>query len=176
MSRVRPLMPTARTEGLVIEQFAGEILVYDLKRHKGHCLNSTAALVWRRCDGRTTVAEVAATLQEEMSLPASEAVVWTALDRLERAQLLVARVTVPESRARHSRRASSRRRALIRSVGISFLLPVVESIVAPHAVEAASTTTSHNCNHGPCTGINLPCSDKSGTTCRETQPGKCSCI
>jgi hypothetical protein len=176
MSRMKPLMPTARTEGLVVEEFAGEVLVYDLRRHKGHCLNSTAALVWRRCDGRTTVAEVAATLQEELSLPASEAVVWMALDRLARAQLLVARVTVTESRAHRSRRALSRRRALIRAAGISFLLPVVESIVAPHAVEAASTTTSHDCNHGPCTGINLPCSDKSGTTCRETQPGKCTCV
>src|SRR5580693_5942561 len=105
MSRMRPLMPLARREELVIEEFADEILVYDVKRHRGHCLNSTAALVWRRCDGRTTVADVAATLQEEMSLPASEAVVWMALDRLARAQLLVARVTVPDSRARRTRRA-----------------------------------------------------------------------
>src|ERR1700686_4969121 len=111
MSCIRPLMPTARTEGLVIEEFADEVLVYDLRRHKAHCLNSTAALVWRRCDGRTTVAEVAGTLQEELSLLAGEAVVSMALDRLARAQLLMARVTVPESRARRSRWALSSRRA-----------------------------------------------------------------
>jgi hypothetical protein len=163
-------MPTARTEGLIVQECADETLIYDLRRHKGHCLNSTAARVWRRCDGRATVAEVAATLQEELSLPAAEAVVWTALDRLARAQLLMTRVTVPEYRARRTRRE------LIRAAGISFLLPVVESIVAPRAAEAASTTTSHNCQHGPCTGINLPCSDKSGLTCRQTQPGKCACV
>jgi hypothetical protein len=155
-------------EGLVIEEFADEVLVYDLKRHKGHCLNSTAALVWRRCDGRTTVEEVAATLQKELSLPAAEAVVWMALDRLARAQLLMARVTVPESRARRTRRE------LIRAAGVAFLLPLVESIVAPHAAEAASTTTTANCTGG-CIGINLPCSDKPGKTCVQFQPGKCHC-
>jgi hypothetical protein len=167
MSRMRPLMPLARREELVIEEFADEILVYDVKRHRGHCLNSTAALVWRRCDGRTTVAEVAATLQEEMSLPASEAVVWMALDRLARAQLLVARVTVPDSRARRTRRA------LIRAGGISFLLPVVESIVAPHAAEAASTTTSAKCM--ACAGIGLACSDRAGLKCAYYSPGSCHC-
>jgi hypothetical protein len=176
MSRMRPLMPLARREELVIEEFADEILVYDLKRHRGHCLNSTAALVWRRCDGRTTVAEVAATLQKELSLPAGEAgeaVVWLALDRLTRAQLLMARVTVPESRARRSRRASSSRRALIRAAGISFLLPMVESIVAPHAAEAASTTTSAKCM--ACAGIGLACSDRAGLKCAYYSPGSCHC-
>jgi hypothetical protein len=168
MSRTRPLMPTARMEGLVIEEFADEVLVYDLRRHKAHCLNSTAALVWRRCDGQTTVAEVAEALQKELRLPAGEAVVWMALDRLARAQLLMARVTVPESQARRTRRE------LMRAAGISFLVPVVESIVAPHAAEAASSTTSTNCQHG-CKGLNLPCSDKPGTRCRQPQPGKCAC-
>jgi hypothetical protein len=154
-------------EELVIEEFADEVLVYDLKRHKGHCLNSTAALVWRRCDGRTTVEEVAATLQEELSLAAREAVVWMALDRLARAQLLMARVTVPESRARRTRRA------LIRAAGISFLLPVVESIVAPHAAEAASSTTSAKCMN--CAGVGLPCSDRAGLTCNYYSPGSCHC-
>ena len=169
MSRIGPLMPAARIEGLVVEPFADEILVYDLRRHKAHCLNSTAALVWRRCDGRTTVAEVAGTLEKELRLPAGEAVVWMALDRLARAQLLMARVTVAESQARRSRRE------LIRAAGISFLVPVVESIVAPHAAEAASSTISTMCLHG-CKGLDLPCSDKPGTKCRQIQPGKCACV
>jgi hypothetical protein len=168
MSPMTPLMPTARVEGLIVQECADETLVYDLRRHKGHCLNSTAALVWRRCDGRTTVAEVAATLQEELSPPAAEAVVWTALDRLARAQLLIARVTLTESRARRTRRE------LIRAAGISSLLPVVESIVAPRAAEAASSTTSANCSGG-CIGMNLPCSDRPGKNCVQFQPAKCHC-
>ncbi len=169
MSRIGPLMPAARIEGLVVEPFADEILVYDLRRHKAHCLNSTAALVWRRCDGRTTVGEVAGTLEKELRLPAGEAVVWMALDRLARAQLLMARVTVAESQARRSRRE------LIRAAGISFLVPVVASIVAPHAAEAASSTLVLHCQQA-CRGMNLPCSDKPGTTCREVQVRKCACV
>ncbi len=169
MSRIRLLMPTARMEGLIVEEFADEVLVYDLRRNKAHCLNSTAALIWRRCDGRTTVAEVAGTLQKEFTIPAGEAVVWMTLDRLAKAQLLMARVTVPESLARRARRD------LIRAAGISFLVPVVESIVAPHAAEAASSTISTMCLHG-CKGLDLPCSDKPGTKCRQIQPGKCACV
>lgn len=168
MARIRPLMPTARMEGLVVEEFADEVLVYDLRRHKAHCLNSTAALVWRRCDGRTTVAEVAGMLQKELRLPAGEAVVWMALDGLARAQLLMAPVTVPESHARRTRRD------LIRAAGISFL-PVVEGIVAPRAAEAASSTTSTQCR-GNCTGLNLNCSDRPGRKCKELTPGHCDCV
>ena len=167
MARTRPLMPAARTEGLVVEEFADEILVYDLKRHEAHCLNRTAALIWRRCDGRTTVAEVAAGLEKELTPPPGEAAVRMALDRLGTAQLLTERVTVPGSYTRHSRRD------VIRAAGLSLLLPVVESIVAPRAAEAASSTTSQACQD-TCAGLNLPCSDAPGT-CRQPVPGTCIC-
>ena len=45
-----------------VERLAGETLVYDLRRHRAHCLNPAATLVWRCCDGRTTVASAAARL------------------------------------------------------------------------------------------------------------------
>ena len=28
-----------------------ELLVYDARTHRGHCLNQTAAAVWKACDG-----------------------------------------------------------------------------------------------------------------------------
>jgi hypothetical protein len=52
------LIPCARTEGLVVQTLADEVLVYDLERHKAHCLNHAAALIWKHCDGRTSVAEM----------------------------------------------------------------------------------------------------------------------
>jgi hypothetical protein len=42
-----------------------EVLIYDLKQHKAHCLNKTAALVWNHCDGETSVSEMATLLQKE---------------------------------------------------------------------------------------------------------------
>ncbi len=43
--------PLARKADLVTKEVADEVLVYDLKSHKAHCLNQTAALVWKYCDG-----------------------------------------------------------------------------------------------------------------------------
>ena len=68
----RTQLPAARQAGLVVRELPGETLVYDLENNKAHCLNGTAALVWRRCDGQTTVAELAQTLHEELGLPADE--------------------------------------------------------------------------------------------------------
>ncbi len=162
METTRALMPRARQDELVVEELPDETLVYDLKRHKARCLNRTAALVWQRCDGRTSVAEVAALLEEQLAIPTDEAVVWMALDRLGRAHLLSEPVTLPADRARYSRREVLR--TLRRVAGISLLLPVIESIVAPRAAAQASCVTASVClaSPQPCSGLAI-CS----------QPGKC---
>ena len=60
-------LPEARTDGLLIEEVGdGETLVHDLDSHKTHCLNRTAALIWRHCDGRTTISHMADVLEREL--------------------------------------------------------------------------------------------------------------
>lgn len=140
MKATKVLMPRARQDDLFVEELQDETLVYDLKRHKARCLNGTAALVWRCCDGRKTVAEVVTLLEEQTSTPTDESVVWMALDRLSRAQLLSEPVTLPADRTQYSRREMLRK--LRRVAGISLLLPVIESITAPLAGAQASCQTS----------------------------------
>ncbi len=165
METTRALMPRARQDELVVEELQDETLVYDLERHKARCLNRTAALVWRHCDGHTSVAEVAGLLGEQSATPTDEAVVWMALDRLSKAHLLSEPVTLPADRAQYSRREMLRK--LRRVAGISLLLPVIESIVAPLAAAQASCVT--NCGGVPdCT----PCT--AGTNCnRQCCGGNC---
>ncbi len=162
-------MPRARRDELVVEELPDETLVYDLKRHKALCLNRTAALVWRHCDGRTSVADIAALLNKELEVPADEAVVWMALDRLDRAHLLSESVTLPADRARYSRREMLR--TLRRAAGISLLLPVIESIVAPLAAAQVSCLLNNQCGGQPdCT----PCANKKATKCsRLCCKGRC---
>ncbi len=150
METTRTLMPRARLDELVVEELPDETLVYDLKRHKAHCLNRTSALAWRRCDGRTTVAEVAVLLETELKIPADEAVVWMALDRLGRAHLLKEQATLPADRAQYSRREVLR--TLRQVAGISLLLPVIETIVAPHAAAQQSDCVTP----GQCEGQLVP--------------------
>jgi hypothetical protein len=129
----KPLAPRARKEGLVIEELPDEVLVYDLKRDKAHCLNPMAALVWRHCDGETSVAEMVRLLQAELKTPVDEELVWFALDQLEKSFLLQERLIRPP-RGRLSRRELVRRLGL--TAGIT--LPLITSILAPTVVEAAS--------------------------------------
>ncbi len=127
------LAPRARKEGLVIEELPDEVLVYDLRRDKAHCLNPMAALVWRHCDGETGMAEMVRLLQAELKTPVDEELVWFALDQLEKSFLLQERLTRP-LRSRLSRRELVRRLGL--TAGIT--LPLITSILAPTVVEAAS--------------------------------------
>ena len=134
--------PQARTEGLVIRALPEEVLVYDLDRDKAHCLNQTAALVWKHCDGQTSIAELVRILEQELHTAIPAEVVWLALQQLGKAHLLTERVEGLGGDARLSRREVMRRLGWAVAVAV----PLVTSIVAPTASEAASCFASgHSC-------------------------------
>ncbi len=81
-------LPQMRAHGLAIDDLPDEVLVYDLERHQAHCLNRSAALVWRSCDGHNSPAEIARHLTVEVDAPFTEELVWLALNELEKRQLL----------------------------------------------------------------------------------------
>lgn len=53
-------LPKARQSQLIVKDLPDEVLVYDLDRDKAHCLNHTAGMVWKNCDGKSNVTEIAA--------------------------------------------------------------------------------------------------------------------
>src|SRR5262245_19716845 len=112
MAGMHQPVPRARSERLIVEELEDELLVYDLDRHRAHSLNPSAALVWRHCDGRASVAEVATLLEQQLGLPRDEEVVWLALRRLQSAHLLHDRLA-EESGAQPSRRTLVRRLGLV---------------------------------------------------------------
>jgi hypothetical protein len=138
------MLPRRRENDLLVRELSDETIVYDLTHDRAHCLNPTAAAVWRQCDGRTNVAQLAAMLRREWNPAADENVVWLALGQLQKARLLQTRVHPPSGSPRVSRRA------MIRNLGIAAALPVVMTILAPTARAQASDT---------CTGMGTPCSN-----------------
>ena len=74
--------PRARTDDLVIEELEGEVLVLDSKNKRAHCLSTTAARVWRACDGSTDLRALAETLELD------DDVVTQAVEELEALELL----------------------------------------------------------------------------------------
>jgi len=135
--------PLARDQGLLCREVPDGLMVYDQDRHEAHSLNQTAALVWRHCDGKMGVPELATLLQQELNLPAEEAVVWLALDRLEKAHLLQERLI------RSGEAAGMSRRAVIRKLGLAgglvALLPLVDSLNAPPAFASVSVAETGGC-------------------------------
>lgn len=123
----------ARQKDLVVQELPDELMLYDLKRHKAHCLNTTAALVWNHCNGRTTVAEMAALLEKEVGSPVDEELVLYALDKLSKADLLEEQLNLSGANG------LSRRRMMKRlGVGAMAAIPTVMSLVSP--VAATSVT------------------------------------
>jgi hypothetical protein len=145
-----PHLPRMREHGLVIDDLPDEVLVYDLDRHEAHCLNRSAALVWRSCDGRSAPADIARRLTVELDALFSEDLVLLALNQLEKQNLLEQPATPAAQFVALSRRQMVRRLGLAAAVAV----PLVTSIVAPTAVEAATCQASGN----PCVPSKLCCS------------------
>jgi hypothetical protein len=148
--------PCARKDRLVVETLPEEMLVYDLDRDRAHCLNETAAMVWRHCDGKRTSKEIAESLSQKLKHPVDEKIVWLALDQLKRNYLL------QDAQLPPSPLTGLNRREVVRALGLTaaFAIPVVASIVAPTPAQAATClpggatcSSSAQCCSGSCDGV-----------------------
>jgi len=151
--------PVARTESLIVKEVDGETLVYDLKTDKAHCLNETAARVWKNCDGHTSVSKIAEVLSRESNSSVKDEVVWLALDQLEKFKLL------EEAPAKPPFLAGMTRRQMVARLGIAAVaLPAIISIAAPMAQAQGSVLPLGFCCNNP----NQCCSN-----CCQQLPSSC---
>ena len=157
--------PQARTEGLVVRELPDELMVYDLERHKAHCLNATAAAVWRQCDGQTGPEEIGFRLAKEFGEPVETDVVWLALDQLSSLRLL----GTPVLRAHGVSRAQLLKRAGLVAAAIS--VPAVVSLAAPTAAMAIINCPG-GCGATGCV-VDVDCNSCSMPGCNLCQGGTC---
>ena len=137
-------MPKARHEQLIVKELPDELLIYDLKHDQAHCLNETAALVWKNCDGRKTVDQLRELMEDNAGSTVPEEMVWLALDQLETFCLL------DEAAVKPALFAGMNRRDMVRRVGMAAIaLPVILSIVAPTAQAQASLLPPGACCNSP---------------------------
>ena len=131
------MLPTARQQNLTVKELSDETLVYDLESNKAHCLNRTSALVWKLCDGKTTVRQLAAKLEQALKVPGADEVVQLALEQLSKRKLLLEPVQLPSDQARVNRREMLKDIAKKLAVAAA-ALPLVMTMTAPPAKAAAS--------------------------------------
>lgn len=123
-------LPLARKSGLVVQESADELLVYDLETDRAHSLNETAASIWRSCDGSMSAREIAELPGNENL---SEEIVWLAIDQLSEKDLLDSKV--------ETKYTGQSRREAIRKIGLATFaaLPVIASLAAPSSVLASAS-------------------------------------
>lgn len=163
-------LPRARTQGLIVKELPDETLVYDLERDLAHCLNSTAAFVWKNCDGQKTVSEIEGSLPTSLSNRGNSHLVWLALDQLEEFRLLEQSVPI--------RVKGISRRHLIRTAGFAAAaIPLITSIIVPHAAQAQSCGVAPLPDDCPCTSstqcVSGCCRNVAGVTQCKTGAGGC---
>ena len=123
--------PCARSEDLIVEELGEELLVYDMKADRGHCLSPTAARVWRRCDGRTPAKDMSAELDLDPDA------VGRALDELAACKLLE---PTPELTVVAANGDGATRRELatrfVKAGAVAAAAPLIVSVVAPTPAQA----------------------------------------
>lgn len=157
------VQPLARQSSLVVKEIDGETLIYDRDTDEAHCLNSTAARVWKSCDGTASVKEIAQRVGHEVNSTVDENVVWLALEQLEKFKLLQQPVERP-----HTFAAGMTRRQAVRALGVAAIaLPMVTSIIVPTATSAISLLPLGFCCNNP---------NQCGTGCCAKRPTTCTCV
>ena len=124
--------PLARRSRLVIEELTDASIIYDAVGSHLHSLNPAAAFVWKRCDGRHTIAEIVESFEQKYQMTESVEAVWVALDQFHSKGLLEKELVCPTGLI------DSSRRTLLKQVSLGALLPLVTSMLAPNPANAQS--------------------------------------
>ena len=123
-------MPQARTENIVVQELHDEVLVYDLLQNRAHCLNSSAAFVWKHCDGLLSPEQIASEFARKWPCDTPAEIVSLAIDQLSSSDLLQTSETITQPPSR---------RQLIKKFGFAatVALPFVQSLIAPKTLYAS---------------------------------------
>lgn len=143
--------PMARHNGLVVQEMPDEVLVYDMDTNKAHCLNQSAAFVWKSCDGNNTVGDIVKQFEANGNGKVTEDFVWLAIDQLNENGLMDSKIA--------PRFEGQSRRQVLKTIGLASMvaLPVIASLVAPQKALGSASCT---CAAAPCPASGCP-----GTTC-----------
>jgi hypothetical protein len=132
--------PKVRQDELTVREVGQELVVYDARHRRAHCLNKAAAPILQASDGTRTVDEIAGVLPQNLGSKERTDLVWLALQNLSKADLLTAALVPPRGLDRS-------RRDLLQRAAVIGLLPVVESIAAPAAQAHASGARGSGWDH-----------------------------
>ena len=132
-------VPSRRVNKITAQVVGDELVVFDAGSGKALVLNRVSAAIWKLCDGKSRVVEIAERATAELGAPVTEEIVWYALRELRGKKLLE---DAPEHIIPVA--ALSRRDMLVRlGTAAAVLLPMVGMVGVPRA--AAQSTPINRC-------------------------------
>lgn len=140
-------VPAARFDGLITTASDDELVVYDEAAKHIHHLNQVSSAIWRLCDGRRGVSEIAVATSDALGVGVGEDTVRLALRKLDDANLL------DGSLSAEVRGTAQSRRSFLKKAAVAASVPTVVSLTAPIAASASSTCggtelSNKGCNTG----------------------------
>ena len=139
-ANIKPENPTAKSENLLVEDVGGELLIYDTSTNRAHCLNESAAAIWRHCDGTRSVDKLANHLFPKLDASDSTQIVRVGLERLRRRRLIDGAASVGQP-VDLSKRQMLRKVAIL-AAAAGVVAPLISSVVAPTPAAAFSCLPS----------------------------------
>ncbi len=167
------MVAVARRRDLLVRDLENETVVYDLRNERAHCLNRSAAAIWRLCDGRRDLAALVDEARRTVDPGVDEALVRSALEQLSQVELLETPLDARPAEGAGRGAGAGRRRALKKLAaigGLSLAIPMVWSIVAPTPAYAMSCTDPSACTSAP----NGTCCGTVGSSAMWCQSGVCA--
>jgi hypothetical protein len=137
------MIPVARTANIFVTEVDNEVMIYDRETDACHCLNPIATKVYYYADGRNTVDDIAAFLEQELELSEDldiRGLVWLALEELEKCHLLKEYLKEPlsDEQGTSRRKVLGKTAKLAGAAAIGVLFPMIQSVIAPKLAMAAS--------------------------------------
>jgi hypothetical protein len=145
-------LPQARKDNLLTTELEEEVVVYDPERKQAHSLNRTAVAVWTHSDGQTSLTDLRRRVSADVGVPVSEAAIWLALRKLERAHLLAEKLGTTEP--------MTRRQVLGKAGRFGAAAMVATPIILSATVLPAAAAATGTCGTAP---GSPPCA--TGCTC-----------
>jgi hypothetical protein len=156
--------PAARYDKLVVTETADEVLLYDTEKHHIHHLNATTAAVWRLCDGKHTVVDLAREAGQALGAAVDEATVRLALTKLDDAGLLQASLVDELRMSRMSRRTFMQRAGVASAIAVPAIVSTTAAVSAQSPIDNCSDTCTSDAN----------CNTNQLNACKVCNGGVCS--
>ncbi len=119
----------------------GSVAIYDERSKSVHSLNRSAGIAWDACAQGATVEQVRQVLERHAGSPVDLEVAWTAMHRLQEAELVISDAPLAAPAVDLARRSALKSLGTFGAAAIPVVLTLTASEQRMYALQAVSGTT-----------------------------------